>query len=553
MRAVVEMGRRRGLFVALFWIGLLFNPLFAANINLSLSQRSVDDQITVEIHNSSPQAVSFTAVEVVLDGRVYRHSTPFQLSPQSRHALLFTVEIPELPGSYVQQTVVHYLNDGVGLTLQDVGYFHYRGQRVLPERAQLVAGPIYGEGRVNLTAAEPDQWRLLLPQELAVGDEKSEGGEKSLLLRNLAPGFNNNYPVFMVKEVVREGIHYAVIIPERLAIRAPASSNYERGRLSTNQLLTVLLVAVALFLLLFFRLPQQAHWGHYLSRLIWVTTGYLLLKNGGAFFDLLLRLSSSSPLAVADPLWLMLRDHLLGKEYRYFFLYFIDGYWAAVLLLYPLYHHRYGSRDRLEDDKYGAALLTLLLPLRRRAERTSLPEGTLLPPAKLGFLILAVKLFFLPLLASWVINNVIHQWHLTQTLSWDFKTINAYLLAMLILTDTAIFLVGYSVESRTMGSKVRSVEPTLLGWVVCLWCYPPFNQFSFAPFDVELIPIHVTLGPWGEGIALIAVTLCWGIFVWASLALGFKASNLTNRGIVTTGPYRYCRHPAYTAKVVAWM
>jgi protein-S-isoprenylcysteine O-methyltransferase Ste14 len=44
----------------------------------------------------------------------------------------------------------------------------------------------------------------------------------------------------------------------------------------------------------------------------------------------------------------------------------------------------------------------------------------------------------------------------------------------------------------------------------------------------------------------------WGIFVWASISLGFKASNLTNRGIVKTGPYCFVRHPAYAVKVLVW-
>jgi protein-S-isoprenylcysteine O-methyltransferase Ste14 len=42
------------------------------------------------------------------------------------------------------------------------------------------------------------------------------------------------------------------------------------------------------------------------------------------------------------------------------------------------------------------------------------------------------------------------------------------------------------------------------------------------------------------------------IFAWSSVSLGFKASNLTNRGIVTHGPYRFVRHPAYAAKNLAW-
>jgi protein-S-isoprenylcysteine O-methyltransferase Ste14 len=50
----------------------------------------------------------------------------------------------------------------------------------------------------------------------------------------------------------------------------------------------------------------------------------------------------------------------------------------------------------------------------------------------------------------------------------------------------------------------------------------------------------------------VSMLLCIGIYVWASLALGWRASNLTNRGIVTTGPYRWLRHPAYAAKNISW-
>jgi protein-S-isoprenylcysteine O-methyltransferase Ste14 len=35
------------------------------------------------------------------------------------------------------------------------------------------------------------------------------------------------------------------------------------------------------------------------------------------------------------------------------------------------------------------------------------------------------------------------------------------------------------------------------------------------------------------------------------VALGLRASNLTNRGIVGWGPYRWVRHPAYIAKNLA--
>ena len=50
----------------------------------------------------------------------------------------------------------------------------------------------------------------------------------------------------------------------------------------------------------------------------------------------------------------------------------------------------------------------------------------------------------------------------------------------------------------------------------------------------------------------VGLLLALGIYSWASIALGFKASNLTNRGIVGHGPYAFVRHPAYAAKNLAW-
>ena len=43
----------------------------------------------------------------------------------------------------------------------------------------------------------------------------------------------------------------------------------------------------------------------------------------------------------------------------------------------------------------------------------------------------------------------------------------------------------------------------------------------------------------------------WGAYALASIALNFKSSNLTNRGIVARGPYAIVRHPAYITKNLA--
>jgi steroid 5-alpha reductase family enzyme len=42
------------------------------------------------------------------------------------------------------------------------------------------------------------------------------------------------------------------------------------------------------------------------------------------------------------------------------------------------------------------------------------------------------------------------------------------------------------------------------------------------------------------------------VYVLATIAFGVRFSNLTHRGILTNGPYRFTKHPAYVAKNSSW-
>ena len=122
---------------------------------------------------------------------------------------------------------------------------------------------------------------------------------------------------------------------------------------------------------------------------------------------------------------------------------------------------------------------------------------------------------------------------------------------LVFFIDCGTALIGYSLESRWLGNKTRSVEPTFLGWAAALSCYPPYNNVlgTYLPLEngVQHITNEDTL------LALKAVTvLLFTIYASATVAFGFKFSNLTNRGIISRGPYRYVRHPAYVTKCTAW-
>ena len=122
---------------------------------------------------------------------------------------------------------------------------------------------------------------------------------------------------------------------------------------------------------------------------------------------------------------------------------------------------------------------------------------------------------------------------------------------IIFAVDCGWALFGYASESRWLGNKTRSVEPTAFGWLVCLACSPPFNPVlgTYLPLENGPQLISTETGHlWLRG----ATVFLFAIYAAATVSFGFKFSNLTNRGIVTRGPYRFVRHPAYLCKCMAW-
>jgi protein-S-isoprenylcysteine O-methyltransferase Ste14 len=127
-----------------------------------------------------------------------------------------------------------------------------------------------------------------------------------------------------------------------------------------------------------------------------------------------------------------------------------------------------------------------------------------------------------------------------------------FLMQLFLFVDVAVFTLGYLIELPRLGNRIRSVDPTLLGWVAALACYPPFNHLTGAVLGSQVSDFPQFDDP-GVHLAMNASLLTlMGAYAWTSLALGFKASNLTHRGIVSRGPYALVRHPAYVCKNLAW-
>ncbi len=126
------------------------------------------------------------------------------------------------------------------------------------------------------------------------------------------------------------------------------------------------------------------------------------------------------------------------------------------------------------------------------------------------------------------------------------------MLGIIFLIDTGYFSFGYAVEAEALNNRVRSVEPTFLGWCVALICYSPYKAMFCRYTNWYPDYMSSTHEAATTFIIRASVILLLIIYVLATIALGAKCSNLTNRGIVSTGPYRYVRHPSYTAKNMAW-
>ena len=148
-------------------------------------------------------------------------------------------------------------------------------------------------------------------------------------------------------------------------------------------------------------------------------------------------------------------------------------------------------------------------------------------------------------------------------ISGNPATLGMALSTLLFLVDVQIGTVGYLVTFRPLDAHIRSGNPYLAGWVAALMCYPPF-VFAFMGSGL----LGYEFGTPGQGDANWTVWLdgqslfiwVWGcllvaltaVYAWATFAFGLRFSNLTYRGVLTNGPYRYTRHPAYLSKNLFW-
>lgn len=255
----------------------------------------------------------------------------------------------------------------------------------------------------------------------------------------------------------------------------------------------------------------------------------------------------------------------------------LEGLTLGYLVIAPFYYFWLARQNKISAESpsrtFLAARFFWQLPLRLPQilfRRNKMPS-TLFPDilTKQAVLSVLVKFFFAPLMISFFFLNIDRfTSSFSQIMLWMdgysaismprlWRHLYLVLVNALLILDTIIFAFAYLVESDRLGNRVRSVEPTLVGWASALICYPPFNFLARQSLvSIGGPAINSSRNPVMDFQFLIvsqAIALIFlAIYVWASVALGTRAGNLTNRGIVAVGPYRYIRHPAYTAKNLSW-
>ncbi len=127
----------------------------------------------------------------------------------------------------------------------------------------------------------------------------------------------------------------------------------------------------------------------------------------------------------------------------------------------------------------------------------------------------------------------------------------------------ASILPGYLFSARIFGTHIRRIAHSWFAYTVTLICYSPFvmgmtqRWFNYHPYN----PTPDWNKPWVSNFSqdltmlyiLGGAILFFELFhYWGEGIFGIRSSNLTNRGIITSGPFRLTKHPVFASKCASW-
>jgi protein-S-isoprenylcysteine O-methyltransferase Ste14 len=167
-----------------------------------------------------------------------------------------------------------------------------------------------------------------------------------------------------------------------------------------------------------------------------------------------------------------------------------------------------------------------------------------------------IKGFFLPLMTIYLSFNSNDLMQLSLG-NWNTATLYAHANTLFFTIDLVFAATGYLMTLRLLDTHIQSSEPNLLGWMVCLLCYNPFweqlTQASYLNYDDSISWLnYVDAYPIVGAVWCGLIIACLIIYAASTVAFGIRFSNLTYRGLISNGTYRYSKHPAYISKNISW-
>jgi protein-S-isoprenylcysteine O-methyltransferase Ste14 len=167
-----------------------------------------------------------------------------------------------------------------------------------------------------------------------------------------------------------------------------------------------------------------------------------------------------------------------------------------------------------------------------------------------------VKAYFFPLMFVWLHNSVheLINFDLTGA-SWSNLRAYDFVYTLVFGVDLLFTTAGYALSMKLIDTHIRSAEPTMLGWTVALFCYQPFFSLmdrQYVAYGGASFSSWLTLWPTVRWVWAAMIIALLSIYSLATVAFGVRFSNLTHRGILTGGPYRFSKHPAYLTKNLSW-
>ena len=499
------------------------------------------NRLEVMVENNHQAAFFARSIYLEFDGQTYEQSFKRIIRPGEKAHTDFRIGPPSAPGSYPAIATIRFTNQLNVNTLSHAQLIHFGDPASLESNCIAPDAFLYEEGDIIVKSQNPALLRIILPEEVTLLSSSTFTDKKVFHVRTKFPESRKSYLYYAIGQYADNHRQYASMCKGHFSIGAATEILPPRGRVPSVVLLTATVVFLALLLLLPIsggsrRVDALLKFS---SRMFFLSAYYLLIRNIAQLLS-----DKRFDLEIIDRM-LKVLVYYFDVELEYFMFYFIDIYWIGCLLICLPYLYFLDNHRPAHEDKYVSFAVSVKMALRGKLCWNAL--------SRLGALGILLKAVFIPFMVANFISKIFYQYTITNSFSFDFYTVFLFSITLLMLIDLFFFTTSYIFEFRFLKNQIISIEPTVLGWIACLLCYPPFNLLIPALINDTTVKPALKIAAWGIDAAYVSVLLSMALYLWATLSLGFKASNLTNRGIVTSGPYRFIRHPHYLSKIFTFL